>query len=140
MMDTTLPTVVAAVLTFVSPLLTALFTHVQMDSTAKKNVAFGVSLVIAAVYVVMSGGVKDLSNLAEIAGAAMPVFTLQQLIFGNLLRGISDKIEAKAGVTRPAVAPAVAPQPNVNVYVSGAVGGDPEAVARNVANQIIGQG
>jgi hypothetical protein len=138
MMDTTLPTVIAAVLTFVSPLLTSLFTHVQMSSAAKNNVAVAVSFVIAAGYVVATGGAKvDLANLAELLPVLGTVYTLQQLVFGNLLRGLSDKIEAKAGVTRPA--PAADPQPNVNVYVNG-VGGDPEAVARNVASQIIGQG
>lgn len=129
----TLPTVIVGVLTVVSPLLTALFTHVGMDSTAKKNVAFGVSLVIAAVYVVMSQGIHDLTNLAEIAGAAPIIFTLQQLIFGNLLNSLSSVIEQKAGVKAPA--PAVAPtlNPVINVYPASV---DPATVAAEVAKGI----
>lgn len=134
---TTLPTVLVAVLTVVSPLITALFTHVQMDSTAKKNVAFGVSLVIAAIYVVATGGIHDLTNLAEIAGAAPIIFTLQQLIFGNLLKSVSDSIETKVGVKAPAPAVAVAPSisPVINVYPA-AGGTDPVKIAEELRNRV----
>lgn len=126
-MDTTLPTIVVAVLTVVSPLLTSVFTHVGMDSTTKKNIAVAVSFVIAAVYVVMSGGVKDLTNLAEIASAVPLIFTIQQLIFGNLLKSLSDSIEAKVGVKGKA-APAPA---GAVINVIGDV--DPSVVADALA-------
>jgi drug/metabolite transporter (DMT)-like permease len=105
-MYTTLPAVLVTVLTVLSPIITAFFTHVQMDSTAKKNIAFAVSFVVAAVYVWMTGGIHDLTNVAEIAAAAPIIFTLQQLIFGNLLQRISSTVEAKVGVKPPAPAPA----------------------------------
>lgn len=99
-----LPTIVVAALTVVSPLLTSVFTRVSMTSAQKNNVAVAVSFVIAAVYVIMSGGVHDLTNVAEIAGVLPAVFTLQQLVFQNLLRGLSDKVEARVGVKDPAPA------------------------------------
>lgn len=102
----TLPVALTVVLTVVSPLLTALFTHVNMSSAAKNNVAVAVSFVVAGAYVAMSGGVHDLTNLAEVLGVLPSVYTVQQLVFANLLGKLSAKIEAKVGVQPPVVAPA----------------------------------
>lgn len=135
---TQLPAILVTVLTVLSPIITSVFTHVQMDSTAKKNIAFAVSFVIAGAYEVMTGGIKDLTNLAEIAAAVPVIFTLQQLVFGAMLKSVSDVVEAKVGVQPKAAAAAVAGPaaagPVVNVYPSGAVVASDIAAAVAAAN------
>lgn len=134
---TQLPAILVTVLTVLSPIITSVFTHVQMDQTVKKNIAFAVSFVIAGAYEVMTGGIKDLTNLAEIAAAVPVIFTLQQLVFGAMLKSVSDVVEAKVGVQPKAAAAAVAPAaagPVVNVYPSGAVVASDIAAAVAAAN------
>lgn len=95
-MDMTLPSVIAALVTFLSPLLVALFNRVGWSAAVKNAVAFGVALVIAVVYLIVTGGITDWSN---VAGAIGIIYTLQQLIFNYLLEGISSKVEAATDST-----------------------------------------
>lgn len=94
----TLPVLVTAILTILSPILTAIFTKVSMSSTTKNNIALVVSFVIAGVYTVMTSGVTDWSDLGTLVGVLPVVYTMQQVIFNNLLKSVSTKVEEKVGV------------------------------------------
>lgn len=95
---TELPVIITAILTIVSPLLTAIFTRVEMSGTTKNNIAVGVSFLIAGVYVVLNGGVQDWSDMTAVLSVVPVVYTVQQLIFANLMKGLAVKVEGKVGV------------------------------------------
>jgi ABC-type bacteriocin/lantibiotic exporter with double-glycine peptidase domain len=86
---------VTAVIVVASPLLTSLFTHTVMSSRTKNTIAMIVSLVIAVVYEVVTGGIHDWSNLAF----AFPiVYGLQQAVYNTILKDLATTVEAKVGV------------------------------------------
>lgn len=95
-MDTNvLLNIVAAVVVVASPLLTSLFTHTNMSSRTKNSIAMVVSLVIAVVYEVVSGGISDWTNLAY----AFPiVYGLQQAVYNTILKGLATNVEASIGI------------------------------------------
>ena len=127
-MDTNvLLNVVTAIIVIASPLLTSLFTHSAMSSRTKNAIAMVVSLAIAVVYEVLTGGISDWTNLAY----AFPiVYGLQQAVYNTILKSLATTVEATIGVapkgsgaavtdvpTAPAdvvpAAPVVAPVPDV---------------------------
>lgn len=89
-----LPTVIVAVLTLVSPLLTALFTKVSMSPKVKNAVAVVVSALIAGAYVYMTGGFEGVESFAVPLGV---VYGLQQVIYNQFLRKTVAKVEADIG-------------------------------------------
>lgn len=96
-MDTTaLLNVVTAAVVVASPLLTSLFTHTGMSSRTKNTIAMVVSLVIAVVYEVVTGGISDWTNILY----AFPVvYGLQQAVYNTLLKAAATNVEATVGVT-----------------------------------------
>lgn len=102
----TLPVLVTAILTILSPILTAIFTKVSMSGVTKNNISLAVSFVIAGVYVVMTSGIEDWSDMSAVVGILPVVYTMQQVVFNNLLKGVSGKVEEKVGVKDPEETPA----------------------------------
>ena len=86
------PALIIAAVTIASPILTSVFTQVNWSSTAKRGVAFGVSAVIDLVYLITSG---NITNLADIAVTIPAVFGLQQIAYQLLMANTSlaTKIE-----------------------------------------------
>lgn len=95
-MDTNvLLNVVTAIVVIASPLLTSLFTHTAMSSRTKNTIAMVVSLAIAVVYEVLTGGITDWANLAY----AFPiVYGLQQAVYNTILKSWATRVEATVGV------------------------------------------
>jgi hypothetical protein len=95
-MDTgTLLNIVTAAVVVVSPLLTSVFTHTGMTSRTKNTIAMIVSLVIAVVYEVLTGGIADWTNIL----IAFPVvYGLQQAVYNTLLKALATSVEATVGV------------------------------------------
>ena len=100
-MDTNaLLNIVTAAVVVASPLLTSVFTHTGMTSRTKNTVAMIVSLVIAVVYEVVTGGITDWTNILY----AFPVvYGLQQAVYNTLLRAVATNIEANVGVVSKTV-------------------------------------
>lgn len=86
------PALIIAAVTIASPILTSVFTQVNWSSNAKRGVAFGVSAVIALVYLITSGGI---TNFADIAVTIPAVYGLQQITYQLLMAktNIGTKIE-----------------------------------------------
>lgn len=84
------PALIIAAVTIVSPILTSIFTQVNWSSNTKRGVAFGVSALIAAVYLVTSG---EFTNWADIPLAVSAVYGLQQITYQTLLKNLAQKIE-----------------------------------------------
>jgi hypothetical protein len=95
-MDTNLLlNIVTAIIVIGSPLLTSIFTHSAMSSRTKNSVAMVVSLAIAVVYEVFTGGISDWTNLAY----AFPiVYGLQQAVYNTILKSLATTVEATIGV------------------------------------------
>lgn len=130
-MDTTvLLNVVTAIIVIASPLLTSLFTHSAMSSRTKNSIAMIVSLVIAVVYEVLTGGIKDWTNLAY----AFPiVYGLQQAVYNTILKDLATQVEANIGAgSGAAVAPVVAPV-DVVPSVAPPVSADPAPIVETPA-------
>lgn len=105
-MDTNaLLNIVTAAVVVASPLLTSVFTHTGMTSRTKNTIAMIVSLVIAVVYEVVTGGISDWTNILY----AFPVvYGLQQAVYNTLLKAVATNVEANVGVTVKSEAPSVA--------------------------------
>lgn len=86
------PALIIAAVTILSPILTSVFTQVNWSSNAKRGVAFGVSVVIAAVYLITSG---EVTNWADIPLAVSAVYGLQQITYSLLMAktNLGTKIE-----------------------------------------------
>jgi hypothetical protein len=115
--------IVAAAVVVVSPLLTSVFTHTGMTSRTKNSIAMIVSLAIAVVYEVATGGISDWSNLL----IAFPVvYGLQQAVYNTLLKAIATNVEANVGLT---VKPAAADGTELEAVTTKAVDGSEVVVA-----------
>lgn len=87
----TVPTVIAALITVISPFIVSFFNKVQWSPEIKNAVAFGVALVIAVVYLITAGGITDWTNIAIVIPA---VYGLQQLVYKHLLKTLAKKVES----------------------------------------------
>lgn len=86
-----LPIVLTIVLTFISPFISAYVQNVTWSAQTKNLLALIVSLVIAVVYLIVSGTIGDWSQLAIVVPM---VYTLQQLVYQFLVKNIATKFEA----------------------------------------------
>lgn len=89
-----LPEVLLVGISFFSPYLTAFFTKSNMSSKAKNWVAFGIAVVIAVGYTLLTGGITDWTDMSSLA----VVFTIQQLAYRQILAKSVTKVEASIGV------------------------------------------
>lgn len=94
-----LPTTIAALLTLVSPYITALFVKTEMKAVTKTWIAFGISAVIALVYVFMQGGFNNLAGPEEYLAALGVAYGLGQLVYNSILKKSAKTVEANYGVT-----------------------------------------
>lgn len=85
-----LPIILTIVFTLLSPFVTAFFNRVQWSSETKNLVAIAVSVAIAIIYVLMTGGIADWSQLAVVAPV---IYSLQQVIYQFFVKGVAKKIE-----------------------------------------------
>jgi hypothetical protein len=95
MMELGIPAVLLALITVISPLLTAVAVQSKWSSKVKNGVAFGVAFVIALVYLILTGGIADWSDVVTVIPA---VYGLQQLVYMTLLKELSTKVEAATSV------------------------------------------
>ena len=100
-MEDSLPLLITAVLTLVSPLLTAWFTKTAMSSKTKNLVAVVMSFIIAGVYVFLEGGFNTADDLLVPLGV---VYGLQQLIYNQFLKKLATEVEASFGLKSVEVA------------------------------------
>ncbi len=94
-MELGLPEVLLALVTVLSPLLSAVAIQTKWSPQIKNSVAFGVSILIAAGYLLATGAVNDWSNIPAVV---LAVYGLQQLIYMQFLRELSKKVEAATSV------------------------------------------
>lgn len=111
-MELGLPEYVLALIAVLSPLLSAVAIQSKWDSKTKNAVAFGISLVIAVVYLLVTGGITDWSN---IPAAVLAVYGLQQLVYMQFMRELSKKVEAATSVTSGEAIVVQEDKPNVVV-------------------------
>jgi hypothetical protein len=79
------------VLTFLSPFLSAYVQNVDWSPKTKTLLAMALSLLIAVLYLFMTNGIADWSQL----GIAIPaVYGLQQAVYNFFLKNIATKFEA----------------------------------------------
>ncbi|QFG12183.1 membrane protein [Arthrobacter phage Racecar] len=86
-----LPLAVTALLTVLSPYITAFFNRVNWSSETKNLVSLSVSIVISVLYLLMTGGIADWSQLGIVIPA---VYGLSQLVYQFLLKVSASKFEA----------------------------------------------
>lgn len=79
------------VLTFFSPFLSAYIQKVDWSPKTKTLLAMALSLIIAVLYLSMTNGIADWTQLAVVVPA---IFGVQQAVFQFLLRNIATKFEA----------------------------------------------
>lgn len=91
-----LPVALAAILTFASPFIAAIINNPKWTYQAKSLTALALSLIIAVVYLALSG--QGL-NWADLATTVPLVFSIQQLTYNFLVRDITKTIEQKTTPT-----------------------------------------
>lgn len=89
------PEILLAAITVISPIFTAIATQSKWDSKIKNAVAFGISLVLAVIYLTFTGGFEDPSN---IPGVVLAVYGLQQLVYKQFMTELAKKVEAATSV------------------------------------------
>lgn len=103
----TIPVVLTILFTFLSPFVTAYFNRVQWSAETKTLTAIVVSAVIAVLYLLMTGGIGDWSQLAVVVPA---IFGLQQAIFRYFVTGPVKELEI-ATTSKDSIAAFVAENP-----------------------------
>lgn len=94
-----LPVTITALLTLVSPYITAFFAKTEMSSVVKTWIAFGISAVIALVYVFTQGGFNNIAGPEEFVAAVGLAYGLGQLVYNAILKKSAKYVEANYGVT-----------------------------------------
>lgn len=98
-MEEALPTTIVALLTLVSPYITAFFVKSTMKSATKNWIAVGISAVIAVVYVFTQGGFAGIAGPEEFFAALGIAYGIGQLVYNSLLKKSATKVEANYGIT-----------------------------------------
>lgn len=94
-MELGVPELLLAAVTVITPILAAIINQSKWDSKVKNGVAFGISAVLAFVYLFFTG---QLTDLGDIPGTVLTVYGLQQLVYKLLLEKLSKEIEAATSV------------------------------------------
>lgn len=89
------PEILLAAITVISPIFTAIATQSKWDSKVKNAVAFGVSLVLAVLYLAFTGGFADPSDIPAVV---LAVYGLQQLVYKQFMTQLAKKVEAATSV------------------------------------------
>lgn len=97
-----IPIVITIIITFFSPYVNAYIQKVTWSSETKNLLAITVSLIIAVVYLIVTGGIADWSQI----GIAIPaVYGLQQATYNFILKNSATKFEAITRTKPVIVAP-----------------------------------
>lgn len=96
-----IPIILTLVFTFLSPFITAFLNRVQWSTETKTLMAMAVSLVIAVLYLIMTGGIADWSQLAVVGPM---VFTLQQVVYKFFVKGPANELEIATTSTKSLMA------------------------------------
>lgn len=99
MEEAVLPTTIVALLTLVSPYITAFFVKSTMSSQTKNWIAVAISAVIALVYVFTQGGFASIAGPEEFFAALGIAYGIGQLVYNALLKKSATKVEANYGIT-----------------------------------------
>ena len=101
-----LPTVLAIIITFFSPYVNAYLQRVTWSSQTKNLLALTVSAVIAILYLIVTGGIADWSQLGVVVPA---VYGLQQAAYNFILKNSASRFEAATTKGAVVVSPAETP-------------------------------
>lgn len=91
------PEVLLALVTILSPLFSAIAIQSKWTSQVKNAVAVGISVLLAAGYLIATGAIGDLSNLP---GTILAVYGLQQLVYQAFMKELTKKVEAATSVNQ----------------------------------------
>lgn len=92
----------------VAPFLVALISRVGWSSTTKQLVAWGISIVLGILWIVLTGGFATFTFESFIA--AVPViYALSQAVYEFLLKNVLGKLEAATDKSAVVVTPAETP-------------------------------
>lgn len=99
----------------IAPFLIALINKVKWSSTTKQLVAWGTSIVLSVVWLLLSGGVSMIANWQAFVGAVPVIYALSQAVYEFLLKNVLSKLEAATDKSAVVVTPAENP---ANVIVT----------------------
>lgn len=91
------PELILAAITILTPLVSAVAIQSKWDPKMKNAVAFGISLVLAVGYLLLTGGIADWT---DVPAAVLAVYGLQQLVYKQFLHELSKRIEAVTDINK----------------------------------------
>lgn len=94
------------ILGLASPFLIALINKVGWSSTTKQLVAFGVSIVLAVLWLVLTGGIAGF-GVEQLLAAVPVVYALSQAMYEFFVKNITSKLEAATDKSAVVVIPAI---------------------------------
>lgn len=97
-----------------APFLIAIINKVKWSSTTKQLVAWATAIVLAVVWLLLSGGLAVL-DFASFVGAVPVIYALSQAVYEFLLKNVLSKLEAATDKDAIVVSPAENPN---NVIVT----------------------
>lgn len=92
-----LPAVITGVLAILSPFITALFTKSSMKSETKGLVGIAVSIVVAVVWVLLTGGFAVVAGPEDLAIPIGVIFGIQQAVYNQFFKDLAKDVEANVG-------------------------------------------
>jgi hypothetical protein len=101
-----LPIVLTILLTVLSPYAAAVVNRVQWSSETKNLVALTLSIIIAVLYLLLTGGIADWSQLGIVIPA---IYGLQQAAYNFILKNSATKLEAATTAGAVVVSPTPTP-------------------------------
>jgi hypothetical protein len=98
----------------IAPFAIALINKVKWSSSTKQLVAFGVSIVFAVLWLVVTGGIAGY-GIQSLLAAVPAIYTLSQAVYEFFVKNIASKLEAATDKSAVVISPA--PGEN-NVFVT----------------------
>ena len=89
----------------VAPFLVAIISRVNWSSTTKQLVAWGVAIILAVVWLLLSGGLAVL-DFPSFVAAVPVIYALSQAVYEFLLKNVLGKLEAATDKSAVVVSPA----------------------------------
>lgn len=116
------------VLGLLAPFITALFNKVGWTSKTKHLVAFGVSIGLGIIWLVLTGGLASFT-FAGISAAVPAIYTISQAVYAFFVKNIASKLEAATDKDAVVITPSIDPDKvvvtsNDTIEVSNLTGAD----------------
>lgn len=89
----------------IAPFLIAIANKVKWSSTTKQLVAWGISIVLAVLWLFLSGGLSLVTDWQAFVGAVPVIYALSQAVYEFLLKNILSKLEAATDKSAIVVTP-----------------------------------